>query len=50
MQELEVSLIEEVNGGLAFIPLLAATAVGSFVGGYAAGVVVKWIKEYNTSV
>lgn len=31
------SEIDQVSGGLAFLPLLGASAAGSFVGGYIAG-------------
>lgn len=36
--------INEIAGGLAFVPLLAATAAGSFIGGYIAGKISKALK------
>lgn len=45
MQELNMVEVEEVSGGLAFLPLLAVSTVGSFGAGYAAGAFVKWLRS-----
>jgi hypothetical protein len=41
MKELNMVEVDEVGGGLAFIPLLIVTAAGSFAGGYVAGKISK---------
>lgn len=41
MEVLSIEEIEVTAGGLAFVPLLAATAIGGYAGGYAYG----WVKK-----
>jgi hypothetical protein len=44
MQELNMVEVEEVGGGLAFLPMLAASAVGGAIGGYVYGKVEQLFK------
>lgn len=45
MQELSEIEVDSVSGGLAFLPLLAVIAVGSFAGGYVAAKIAQWVKS-----
>jgi bacteriocin-like protein len=45
MKELKTEQLSHIQGGLAFLPLLAVSAAGSFAGGHIAGKIVKYFKE-----
>lgn len=49
MKELNISEIECVNGGLAFIPVLIVSVVSAFGAGYGAGKYISAQKQDVTS-
>lgn len=43
MQELNMVEVEEVSGGLAFLPMLATSFGGGVAAGYIWGKIEKWL-------
>lgn len=41
MEELNLIEIEEVGGGLLFVPVLIVSVVSSYIGGYVAGKIMN---------